>query len=218
MSKKGVYGDASGSDLDHRRKWNSEHYERKAKEREEILDEREKEAERKRSGSKKNNPAYVKPEIKFITAREDILELDANLNKTIVVSATSGKQPGYYCEACDCVLKDSVNYLDHMNGQKHLLNMGVTMKTIRSSVSDVKSRLEKLKRRNDDPEDIDIEARLERARRANREEEEQKKNKKKEKKRAKHEEHLKKKEESEDMNVASLMGFGGFGSTGVGKK
>ena len=28
------------------------------------------------------------------------------------------QQAGYYCNVCDCILKDSKSYLDHINGEE----------------------------------------------------------------------------------------------------
>jgi len=52
--------------------------------------------------------------------REGSLELDKNLNKTMVVQNPGGRgpgQPGFYCEACNRTYKDSVGYLDHINSK-----------------------------------------------------------------------------------------------------
>jgi U4/U6.U5 tri-snRNP component SNU23 len=33
-------------------------------------------------------------------------------------------QAGYFCRVCDCVVKDSANYLDHINGKKTSKGIG----------------------------------------------------------------------------------------------
>ena len=52
--------------------------------------------------------------------RENPLELEKNLGKTLVVQNTSGRGPGvpgFYCEACNRTYKDTNAYLDHINGR-----------------------------------------------------------------------------------------------------
>jgi U4/U6.U5 tri-snRNP component SNU23 len=52
--------------------------------------------------------------------RDHDLELEKNLGKTMVVQNPGGRgagQPGFYCEACNRTYKDSVGYLDHINGR-----------------------------------------------------------------------------------------------------
>jgi U4/U6.U5 tri-snRNP component SNU23 len=43
------------------------------------------------------------------------------------------------------VVKDSINFLDHINGKKHQRNLGMSMKIERSSLDDVKARFAKNK-------------------------------------------------------------------------
>ena len=50
-------------------------------------------------------------------ARDAPLDLDKNLNKTIIVSGAGQNQPGFYCDICRRTHKDSVAYLDHINGR-----------------------------------------------------------------------------------------------------
>ena len=50
--------------------------------------------------------------------REGPLELDKNVNRTVVVGqGTKQSQPGFYCEVCHRTFKDSASYLDHINSR-----------------------------------------------------------------------------------------------------
>ena len=53
---------------------------------------------------------------------------------------------GWYCRVCDCFLKDSLTYLDHINGRKHQRNLGYSMRVERSTKDQVVSRLEAMKK------------------------------------------------------------------------
>lgn len=71
--------------------------------------------------------------------REKKVDLTSKLGKTQVVTAAStpSQQGGWYCETCKCGLKDSINYLDHINGKKHQRELGFSMRVERSTVSQV---------------------------------------------------------------------------------
>lgn len=71
--------------------------------------------------------------------REKKVDLTSKLGKTQVVTAAStpSQQGGWYCETCKCGLKDSINYLDHINGKKHQRELGFSMRVERSTVTQV---------------------------------------------------------------------------------
>lgn len=70
-----------------------------------------------------------------LKSREFKLNLDARLGKTQVIGNTTAlsQQAGYYCSVCDCVLKDSITYLDHINGKWHQRALGMSMRVEKST-------------------------------------------------------------------------------------
>ena len=57
----------------------------------------------------------------FLSARTDKVDLAGKVGIVEVIKPTatnSSVGPGWFCEVCQCLLKDSASYLDHINGKK----------------------------------------------------------------------------------------------------
>lgn len=187
---------------DHRRKWDKKEFERKALDRIQKL-------------KKTDEPPPDAPR-ELLKVREYKVDLDSKLGKSMVINKTtpSSQSGGYFCNVCDCVVKDSINFLDHINGKKHQRNLGMSMKVERSSLEQVKERFNKNKRRHDEKtKEYDLEQKIKEAQ----EMEEKAKELKREKKK-------RKKEETEtsgdgtgsgdwDDEMMKMMGFGNFGGS-----
>lgn len=192
-----------GVDNTHRRKFDLEEYAEKARERER------KEEEVARKSKSKGPPVQRKP----LKHRDYEVDLESRLGKTQVVTpiAPLSQQAGYFCSVCECVVKDSANYLDHINGKKHQRALGMSMRVERASLEQVQCRFEKLKKRKTDVPftEQDLDERILKQQ----QEEEERKRQRRERKKEKKKEKVEDEEIEIDPDVAAMMGFGGFGSS-----
>jgi len=188
---------------DHRRKWNREEYERIALQRlqDEIAEEE--------LGIPKQ-PA-VKREL--LKQRDYKVDLESKLGKSVVINKNtpSSQTGGYYCNVCDCVVKDSINFLDHINGTKHQRNLGMSMKIERSTLDQVKARFAQNKKKLEEKKkDYDLEQRVKELKEEEEKIKEYRKEKRKDKKRKIEE--LAENDAGPSDEMAAIMGFSGFGS------
>jgi len=233
----------------HRRKWDKDEFEKKAKERDDEEKEKRRDhakgmqdaatirATAKASGkyesddddwdaldedwegihkkssiprSKRDEPPVKR---KTLSQRDYKVDLDSKLGKSSVITKNtpSSQSGGYYCNVCDCVVKDSINFLDHINGKKHQRNLGMSMRIERSSVDQVKARFALNKKKLEEKKkDYDLEQRTSEMREEEEKLREYRREKKKDKKRKMDDDHSGG-HGSEDM--MAMMGFGGFGGS-----
>ncbi|GAA5875157.1 hypothetical protein JCM3774_001657 [Rhodotorula dairenensis] len=224
-SKTGAYGANSKSDTNFRKTWDQKEYEDKARAKDQELAENAKAAEEAIQQGKR--PPRKKEDLpkatEMMKAREEPLQLDKNLNKTIVIDASVGsgqKQPGFYCDVCKRTCKDSARYLDHINGRTHLRRLGQTTKVAHSTLNDVRLKIAELRAASAasaEKKQYDFEQRIREIKLA----EEKDREAAREAKRRKKEDDKKREEEARtegaDKDMMALMGFGTFGG-GVSAK
>ncbi|KDD76339.1 hypothetical protein H632_c262p1 [Helicosporidium sp. ATCC 50920] len=144
-----------------------------------------------------------------LRARDYQIDLASNLHKSQMVSVTGGlsQQGGYYCKVCDCVLKDSMSYLDHINGKYHNRALGMSMRVEQSTADQVRKAIAEAKKQKQKPETLEADYLPEGLTGAvdNNEEDDEDDGEKSEEKRPE--------EEDADSEMAAMMGFGGFGSS-----
>ncbi|KAG0298268.1 zinc finger, matrin-type 2 [Linnemannia gamsii] len=212
-SKKGAYGTVVKKKSG---RWDMEEFEKRAKERAARDKEMAEEDEARALGKAVKKKAKEAPTEEQIKAeKSERLILESAIGKSQVVQGgPNGRAPGFYCQLCDCVLKDSTAYMDHKNGKKHLKNLGVDTKAVREDLTDVVAKLESMKRKAEAPkkDKYDLDARLEEAKRQEDKERAEKRERKKQKK------NDKKPDDGFDDGgmdpaMAAMMGFAGFGSS-----
>ncbi|KJZ79259.1 hypothetical protein HIM_01410 [Hirsutella minnesotensis 3608] len=142
---KSAYGAPAG-DTDFRKTWDLDEYAAKAKEREA----REKEEAKARYEAKLAGKKYYKPltgDETFTSARRNVLDVSAQVGKTMLVPAGAGvgkrgRGAGFYCEACDLTFKDNKQFVEHLNTMQHLANTGQKAEVKRATVDEVNERID----------------------------------------------------------------------------
>jgi len=221
--RRAIENTASGVDNTHRKTWNKEEFEEQAEKREE----KEKQDEESALDAKKRRRLERDPLHQgLIVARENLrqrdvsLDLTSRVGKTQVVTNSTplNQQAGYYCSVCECILRDSQSYLDHINGKFHNRALGMSMRVERSTANDVRQRFEKLKQKKEEGDPIDYVAdgfdravleQQEREERERKEKQDRKRDRKRDKRKAESSEDEDEYEENPDLALA--MGFSGFG-------
>lgn len=150
-----------------RRKWDAESYEQRAKERQArddadpLNDEPSRKEGAKDTNNNVDNDSDAKQEFQsapagaagpegskraFLRARQESVDLESKVGTSeMMVSADNAVTKtgiGWHCKVCDCFLKDSHTYLDHINGKKHQRKLGFSMRVERSTKDQVLDRLQ----------------------------------------------------------------------------
>jgi U4/U6.U5 tri-snRNP component SNU23 len=102
----------------------------------------------------------------FLKARRGKVDIDTKVGTKDLVSAEAAATSstaaedgvasgvvktgiGWHCKVCDCFLKDSLTYLDHINGRKHQRKLGFSMRVERTSKDSLMNKLSQLTKRKE---------------------------------------------------------------------
>eukprot|EP00884_Botryococcus_braunii_P019524 jgi/Botrbrau1/6255/Bobra.0129s0008.2 len=135
---------AAGVDNTSRRTWDKDEFEAKAALREAQEAKAEESAlDAKRRRRLERDPLHqgLIVERAKLKQRDFQIDLTSRVGKTQVITNQTplSQQAGYYCSVCDCILRDSHSYLDHINGKYHNRALGMSMRVERSTAEQVTS-------------------------------------------------------------------------------
>ncbi|KAJ2031879.1 U4/U6.U5 snRNP associated protein [Coemansia sp. S610] len=215
---KNAYGESKKAD-GFRRSWDSDTYAKKARDREQQNRLADEDEERRRKGLRPRNQSSRPTETREpLQSRKQAVDLEGMVGKVQVVQASTAAsgQPGFYCKVCDVTVKDSLSYLDHINGKNHQRMLNRSMKVATETVSDVLAKLQslrELRRRQQAKDEYSFQDQVTQQQQA----EQQKREKRREARRRRRQvkagavESKSPSPEADDMGLA--MGFASFGST-----
>eukprot|EP01065_Artemidia_motanka_P007920 TRINITY_DN13967_c0_g5_i1.p1 TRINITY_DN13967_c0_g5~~TRINITY_DN13967_c0_g5_i1.p1 ORF type:complete len:222 (+),score=56.08 TRINITY_DN13967_c0_g5_i1:116-781(+) len=212
-----------------RREWDVADFQKRAEERSKQEQEQEQALTLAHTSGKKKVDKRVYPALKpktadgapqreYLQARDFDLGIQETVGRVAFVNA-GGKavsdEPGWYCKVCDCVLKDSISYTNHVNGKKHQKMLGVSMRVQTAELDKVQEKLATLKEKrdiDDETKAITAEAAVQRRLLSWEEGEEQRREKDRARKRRRKEVQRAEgtSEVDEDEAMRRVMGFGSF--------
>jgi len=148
------------TDENGRKSWNEAVYRAKAQERADFGEIELAEADLASAGGQRRKKRKVEWTIPLheraaLEKRSERVQLVSDLHKSKVVTAHTEKKDegGFWCDTCDCLLKDSAAYLDHINGKNHNRLLGKTMRVEKKSKAEVCTRIEQLVRKKNQLEE-----------------------------------------------------------------
>ncbi|KAJ1961692.1 U4/U6.U5 snRNP associated protein, partial [Dipsacomyces acuminosporus] len=213
---KNAYGEQKKA-AEFRRKWDEDVFDKKARERERQINEEEEAAERRRKGLKpRAHSSTHTQDRELLQARKHAINLDEMVGKVQVVqsSSSASKQPGFYCKVCDVTVKDSLSYLDHINGRNHQRMLNRSMKVAAETLEDVKAKLESLRKqklRQQTKGEYDFHKQVQHQEKADKEKKQRRKEAKK-RRQQQNSEGTGDDGGTDADEMAAMMGFSGFGS------
>merc|ERR1711933_145512 len=117
-----------------------------------------------RTGGRRKDPVIPLPSSQrtYLKQRSVDLELEKDLGKSKVVTTHTIKpmQGGFWCSVCECLIKDSSSYLEHVNGRRHNRNLGMNMKVEKIWIDRVKEKLKSMRKEPEVVEPEDVAARI----------------------------------------------------------
>ncbi|KAI0907289.1 hypothetical protein F4823DRAFT_626427 [Ustulina deusta] len=148
MSGKGSAYGTPVTDTSFRRTYDLDEYAEKAR----VRESGEREEAKARYEAKLAGKKYFKPmtgDETHTRARREVLDLEANVGKTMLVPAGAGqgkrgRGAGFYCAACDLTFKDNIQWVEHINSMQHLRNIGETGEVKKASAEDVRRRIDEV--------------------------------------------------------------------------
>ena len=156
-----------------RKTWDKDHYAQKALDRAQYGDDGVEKEDTEGSKSNQSSDSHKKAEFRaassdaaidimgskraFLQGRDKVDLGNKRVGTTQIITAKQleqGKGAGFLCEVCNVLCKDNNSYLNHISSKNHQKALGFSTRVERVNVNAVKERLQALKRKNYQSDDL----------------------------------------------------------------